>query len=406
MRIAIWHNLLSGGGQRALTHQVAGFVHSGDDVVVFAPPSAVALDVPDGVSVHVVGDALPEPPHSPREALTFLPSRHRKMRAAALRQAEVTATAIGRGSFDVVLAHPCRTLMVTPLAHGVEVPAVLYLQEPNRRRYEALPELPWAVPPTTGARLGDARARVIGLVDTVNLRHEARQEIGDARAYDLVLVNSSYSRESLRRCYAIDAEVCRLGIDTELFAERRDGPRQEHLLCVGSFTPAKDPLGVIGAVAAMRSPRPLRWIANAVEPDLDGQGRRLAERLGVDFDLRVAVSDDELVEAYSSARALVYAPRLEPLGFAPLEAAACALPTVAVAEGGCRETIVDGVTGWLAPDARSLPGMLDAALADDDGLRRAGAAGRELVVERWSLAGAAAALRAALERTIKACTVP
>jgi glycosyltransferase involved in cell wall biosynthesis len=44
---------------------------------------------------------------------------------------------------------------------------------------------------------------------------------------------------------------------------------------------------------------------------------------------------------------MAYAPRLEPLGLAPLEAGACGLPVVAVAEAGVRETVVDGITGSL-----------------------------------------------------------
>ena len=42
---------------------------------------------------------------------------------------------------------------------------------------------------------------------------------------------------------------------------------------------------------------------------------------------------------------MVYAPCLELIGLAPLEANACRLPVVAVAEGSVRETIVDGVYG-------------------------------------------------------------
>ena len=42
---------------------------------------------------------------------------------------------------------------------------------------------------------------------------------------------------------------------------------------------------------------------------------------------------------------MVYAPCLELVGLAPLEANACGVPVVAVAEGSVRETIVDGVYG-------------------------------------------------------------
>jgi len=59
------------------------------------------------------------------------------------------------------------------------------------------------------------------------------------------------------------------------------------------------------------------------------------------------VSDEELVEVLNRATALVYTSRLEPFGFAPLEANACATPVVAVAEGGVRETMRNGVNGIL-----------------------------------------------------------
>ena len=41
-----------------------------------------------------------------------------------------------------------------------------------------------------------------------------------------------------------------------------------------------------------------------------------------------------------STAAMLYAPRLEPFGLAPLEANACGLPVIAVPEGGVRETVV------------------------------------------------------------------
>jgi glycosyltransferase involved in cell wall biosynthesis len=49
---------------------------------------------------------------------------------------------------------------------------------------------------------------------------------------------------------------------------------------------------------------------------------------------------------------MVYSARLEPFGLAPLEANACATPVVAVAEGGVRESIGNGVNGVLISERR------------------------------------------------------
>ena len=55
----------------------------------------------------------------------------------------------------------------------------------------------------------------------------------------------------------------------------------------------------------------------------------------------------------------------EDFGLTPVEAMAAGKPVIAVNEGGYRETILDGRTGWLvAPTAEALAGSIAAA---DDG---------------------------------------
>src|SRR5258705_6351165 len=66
----------------------------------------------------------------------------------------------------------------------------------------------------------------------------------------------------------------------------------------------------------------------------------LAETVGVDLQIRMIVPDEELVEILNRAALLLYTPSLEPFGFAPLEANACATPVVAGCEGGVRGTVV------------------------------------------------------------------
>jgi glycosyltransferase involved in cell wall biosynthesis len=63
-------------------------------------------------------------------------------------------------------------------------------------------------------------------------------------------------------------------------------------------------------------------------------------------------SDENIVELLNRAAVMVYSARLEPFGLAPLEANACATPVVAVAEGGVRESIRNGVN-WSAHSGKA-----------------------------------------------------
>ena len=84
---------------------------------------------------------------------------------------------------------------------------------------------------------------------------------------------------------------------------------------------------------------------------------------------------------------MIYTSRLEPFGYAPLEANACGTAVVAVAEGGVRETVHDGVNGVLVSD--SDPAALGRAVlgfcSDLDRARAVGLAARQYVEETWSL---------------------
>ena len=63
-------------------------------------------------------------------------------------------------------------------------------------------------------------------------------------------------------------------------------------------------------------------------------------------------SDESIGELLNRVSVRVYSARLEPFGLAPLDANACATPVVAVAEGGVRESIGNGVNGVLISERR------------------------------------------------------
>jgi glycosyltransferase involved in cell wall biosynthesis len=106
----------------------------------------------------------------------------------------------------------------------------------------------------------------------------------------------------------------------------------------------------------------------------------------VDFQPKVGIPDKDVVSLLNRAAVLVYAPRLEPFGFAPLEANACGLPVVAVAEGGVRETVTDGINGLLVDEdpgaiARAISRLLD----DPAYAARLGLNGSERIKDKWSV---------------------
>lgn len=396
MRIAIWHNLPSGGGKRALHDQVRGLVEQGHVVEVWSPETADASFLPLAglVQEHVLPLRWRAAGRtSARIDLVrwALLDRHLNLRALEA-HCRAAAEEIGKGSFDLLLSHGSSLMAVPPIARHVNMPKVLYLQEPERAMYEAMPDWPW-IPP----RLRDVdplRGRsILGYLGQRALLAYygdlARLEEQNIRAFDRVLANSLYSRESILRAHAVDARVCYLGVDPHRFSPRnlaRDGSA----IGVGSFHPHKCIDFVIRALGRVRGKRPpLVWVGNAAAPGYVEDLRQLAAEVGVAFDPRTNVSDEVLVDLLNRASMMVYAPRLEPFGYGPLEANACALPVVGVAEGGVRETLVDGENGLLVERELEAVARAVERLRDDPALASClGSRGRRVVESRWSIEAA------------------
>ncbi len=96
------------------------------------------------------------------------------------------------------------------------------------------------------------------------------------------------------------------------------------------------------------------------------------------------VPDTLLVQWYQAADLFVLIPtpgpqEVEGFGLVFVEAAACALPAVAGDNGGVREAVLDGRTGFVVPpdDADALYTALTTLLSDDDLRRTMGRAARE-----------------------------
>src|SRR5215470_14595795 len=108
MRIAVWHNLPSGGAKRALYYHVRGLVERGHDVEAWRPPTAAHEYLPlrDVVREHVV--PLHWEPVRERGRLSRLlaPYLNVKRRLRAMdRHCRECATQINQGGYDVLFAN-------------------------------------------------------------------------------------------------------------------------------------------------------------------------------------------------------------------------------------------------------------------------------------------------------------
>ncbi len=394
LNIAIWHNLPSGGGKRALYEHVRGLAGRGHNMEIWCPDTADSSYLPlgDFAEEHVLPFDWQAPANASSIQNVMYPYRTIETKLKAMdRHCAACAKEISARKFDVVFANSCMFFRSPPLARMLsQLPSVLYLGEPNRWFYEASPRLPWLALPDAGKDLYTLKNLKIFLRDLVQVqgfRLQAREERENAGGFDMILANSYYSRESILRAYGLDASICYLGIDGEHF--RPTGARKEDFVIgLGSFTDGKGiELAIRSLSTIPQELRPeLKWVGNLTGGIYLEKMISLAEGLKVRFDPRVRVPDAELIDLLSRASVMLYTAKLEPFGFAPLEANGCGTPVVAVAEGGVRETIRHMENGLLVQerDPEAIGKAVQLLLEDHELARRLGQAGRNEVNDRWT----------------------
>lgn len=182
---------------------------------------------------------------------------------------------------------------------------------------------------------------------------------------DAIVVSDRHERELLARHYGAPpakVTVLPIGVDVETFrpldrAEARrmlglDGRRV--LLCVGRFDPLKRFDLAISAAALLREREDVEVVLVGGDLDRDPEARRLsalAKSLDIVGNVRFAgsVPHDDLPCYYSAADVVLVPSHYESYGLVALEAMACGTPVVAARVGGLASLVLDGETGYLAP---------------------------------------------------------
>ena len=378
MKIGIWHNLPSGGGKRALYDQIRGLQDLGHTIFIWTMESnedrfldLSKLCVTRKFSYSKIYKGIHYTYKSP-----FLIWNLQKEYNHIFSMVQKEATGLGVEAF---LIHPESIFRVPLIGSNLLIPSLIYLHEPYRWLYEALPRLPYEL---SLRRLGDIN-RLLGCV------YHHRLEKKSLKNYKRILVNSLFSRESVMRAYGFESYVNYLGID----GDRLKNPYNELErlnVCVGLGTVyhAKGidrAIKIISLIPKNFRPK-IEWIGNgAWQSDLDSYNV-LAKELGVEIEFFLNASNEKVLELVGRSKFMIYTSRLEPFGYAPLESMALGTPVAALPEGGVRETVIDGFNGLLSIDGgfESLAMKITEAY-ENDSFKALGEKAHESVFKKWKI---------------------
>ncbi len=226
------------------------------------------------------------------------------------------------------------------------------------------------------------------------------------RRIEMIVANSANTRERVRKYYGRDARVISGGIDYEDYSNGGDG---KYFLYPSRISPNKRQLFAIDAFRAFRRVKELGGyrlvIAGAVSTDpfyrkyYDEVVRAARRVSGVE--IVTDASDKRWRSLYSRATAVLYPPMNEDYGLVPLEAMASGKPVIAVNEGGPRETILDGKTGFLVNNENEMAAKMRFVAAHPSTAEDMGRKGMARVREHYSWASFFRSFDKALDRVKK-----
>jgi glycosyltransferase involved in cell wall biosynthesis len=287
------------------------------------------------------------------------------------------AAKIDRADYDMVFAHNSRYTQCPVLLRYLKTPSIYYCHEPLRFVTEPHPS--W-----NGSREGIRRGVLFITKPAQRLLFQL--ESRNLKRASLILTNSFFTMENLYRCYGLRSYPCYQGVDVDRF---RPGltRRENFVLSVGQMNRWKgqnflvESLGLLPAAI-----RPALYLVyNKCAESYKRHVDETALPRGVHVRHFQNIPESELLDLYSRAKLLVYAPIMEPFGFAPLEAMACGTPVVAVKEGGVRETVVHGETGLLTSrDPAEFAQAVSRLLVSKELCERFGKQGRQHVMDHWT----------------------
>lgn len=347
MKIAFYHELHQGGARRAVVEIGKRFKKT------------------DNVDLYVSGSHLTEDEKDSFHHTFSFPFRQREWERGNWKSKLFKDTIeyfnlmlhnlriarqINKRHYDLIFVHPSQFTQAPFVMLFLRKPIIYYCQEPLRIVYDkALNDLSYLHGFKKGYELSIRILRRI--IDVVNLR-----------SADVVFANSKFSKESIKNAYGVKARVMYLGVDHQFFKPYKC-KKEFDVLYIGSnervenYHLLKDAMKNFSSKTTFKEHFPGRsWL-----------------------------SDGELRDLYNRSKIVLCLHKNEPFGLIPIEAASCGAVVIALDSGGHKESVVNGVSGYLvSDDSMELTKKIKLLLSNPEKLNRMAKNARANIVKNWT----------------------
>lgn len=382
MRIALFHNLPSGGAKRAVFEFIKNLTKNHEiDLYICDSKAEDFLDIRPLVKNTILvegGDTTGS------GGIGRFISMY-KVRSASKKAAHL----INMGNYDLALVMQCKVSNSPFVLRYLHIPSLYFCHEPSAKIMEP-------------HYRGQAQDGQLASIKKLVLEWGIAVDRVNATSATLICTSSLYSRENLYRNYGVYPRLNYLGVDTDFFRPL-NLIRERTLLCVGALNSAKGQDFVIRSVGTLSQRPPIKFIYNFSYglPSYKANLENLAKKLDVSISFECLVDDESLVKAYNQATLTVFPSLLEPLGLVPLESMSCGTPVVGVAEAGVRETVIHNKTGLLTErDPHEFGQAIEQLMNEESKWASMSAEGRQRVLKCWTWGEATQQLEKNMQKTI------
>jgi len=350
MRIAFFHNLPTGGAKRVVyeqikylseRHEVDLYVINSKEQQLFDPEQFVKNTYRYDFSLQSKNLGFFN--RFMRDYKNFFVLKQLQKRIAEK---------IDSKKYTVVIVHPDKYIQTPFILKFLKTKTVYFCEEWLRIVYE--PEFAFHEKVSVFKKFYEILTRAI----------RKRIDYSNMRSSKLILANSVFTAGNIKKAYRRDAVVTLLGVDTKFYQSKRSRKNCD-VLFVGEKVPQEG----------------YQLLREAEKYCVSKPNIRVLSRKND----KLVLTDEDMVKEYNEAKLVVALSSKEPFGLIPLEAMACGVPVIVVDEGGYKETVKDGKTGFLvARNAKLLAEKVDLLLGDAGMRKKMGERAREDMVKRWS----------------------